>query len=269
MELRSFQYGSSSIFYRVAGNGRPILLLHGFGEDGDIWIRQVECLKDHFRLIIPDLPGSGHSELIPDMSIEGMAVVIKEICTIEFSGLPAQQAEGLVLVGHSMGGHITLAFAEKYPERISSFGLVHSSAYADSEEKKQARLKSIEFIKRHGSYAFLKTSIPGLFWNEWLNINGEIVEELIEKGKHFSSEALISYYQAMMERPDRTSVLKNFKGPVHYIMGEHDMAVPFEHSLQECYIPQRSEVYILRNSAHMGMLEETEKVNRILMNLGI
>ncbi len=265
MESRSFQYGSSSIFYHVAGSGKPLLLLHGFGEDGSIWSSQAECLKAHFRLIIPDLPGSGHSELLPDMSIEGMAEVIKEICTLEGFGSPLQGAEGVVLLGHSMGGHITLAFAEKYPEWLSSFGLVHSSAYADSEERKQVRRKSIDFIKRNGAYEFLKMSKPGLFGGAWSMEHGEIIEALIAKGENFSSEALISYYQAMIERPDRTHVLKDFKGAVLFIMGEQDTAVSFEHSLQQCHIPQRSEVCILRHSAHMGMLEEAEKVNHAIL----
>ena len=93
--------------------------------------------KDHYQLIIPDLPGSGKSELIADMSIEGMAEVIKEIDNFELQSSPLQGAEGVSLIGHSMGGYIALAFAEKHGALLNSFGLVHSSAYADGEEKKK------------------------------------------------------------------------------------------------------------------------------------
>ena len=81
----------------------------------------------------------------------------------------------------------------------------------------------------------------------------------------FRSEALAQYYQAMIDRPDRTAVLKNAGCPVLFIIGEYDMAVPFQQGLQQSYLPARSHINILRNSAHMGMLEETKKVNEILV----
>ena len=261
METKTIQYQSAKIFYRITGNGKPVVLIHGFAEDGEIWNNQIEFLsaasggKDDFKLIIPDLPGTGKSELIDDMSIEGMAELIKEIIVKE-------NISHAIVLGHSMGGYITLAIAEKYPESISAFGLFHSSAFADNEEKKAARLKSIEFIKSNGAYEFLKTTIPGLFLNPK---DYKPCIDLIEKGKQFTPEALIKYYQAMIARPDRIEVLKKFSSPVLFIIGEHDKAIPFEQSMQQCYLPAQSHVHILRNSAHMGMWEETDKVNTAML----
>lgn len=281
MQLKTFTYQSSTIFYRITGKGRPVILIHGFGEDGDIWQKQIEFLKDHlptgqagFQLIIPDLPGSGKSELIKEANIETYSEIIKEIITIELSQVspPAGggDLEGAVLFGHSLGGYITLAFAEKYPQLLSSFGLIHSSAFADTEEKKAARLKSIEFIGTHNAYDFLRTAIPGLFNQSGRlprpdGLNDEI-EDLIEKGRNFSSEALIQYYQAMIARQDKTEVLKNFPHPVLFIIGVYDNAVPFAFSLKQSYLPDRSYIHILRNSAHMGMWEETDQVNKALLD---
>lgn len=255
MEQKNITYQSSQIFYRTAGKGKPVVLIHGFAEDGDVWKNQVEFLKDHFYLIIPDLPGSGQSELTNDMSIEGMAEVIRYI-------LLKEKTETCSMVGHSMGGYITLAFAEKYPEVLTSAGLVHSSAFADSEEKKANRLKSIEFVKKNGAYEFLKAVIYDLFSETWAAANPEIVERQIEKSKNFTEEAIIAYYQAIVKRPDRTNVLKNFSKPILYIIGEQDKAVPFEQSMQQCYLPNIAYVHILRNTAHMGMFEEADKLNR-------
>ncbi len=238
-------------------------MIHGFGEDGDIWDKQVEFLsagsggKDRFHLIIPDLPGSGRSEMTKDMSIEGMAEVIKEILDIELQN-------NVTVIGHSMGGYITLAFAEKYPEMLTSFGLVHSSAFADSEEKKTARLKSVEFIKKHGAYEFLKPSIAGLFGEYWSKDHQPEINGLVEKSKNFTDEAIIQYYLAMIARPDRTHVLKSFSPPILLIIGEHDNAVPLAQSMQQSYLPNHSYIHILRQSAHMGMWEETSKVNAAL-----
>lgn len=260
MAHKTITYQSSKIFYRTIGKGRLVVLIHGFAEDGDIWKNQIEFLKDHFRLIIPDLPGSGKSELIDDMSIEGMAEVIKAI-------LLNENIESCRMAGHSMGGYITLAFAEKYPDLLSSFALVHSSAFADSEEKKANRLKSIEFIRKNGAFEFLKATIADLFTETWSSNNKEPVEQQIEKSKSFTDEAIIQYYQAMINRPDRTHVLKNFSNPILFIIGEHDKAVPFQQSMQQCYLPNQAHIHILRNSAHMGMLEEANKVNEALLQL--
>lgn len=277
MQSKNISFKGSSIFYRTTGKGRPVILIHGFGEDGDIWQKQIAFLKAHlptgqagFQLIIPDLPGSGRSEFIENADIETYSDVIKEIVTSELQFLrqPAE-AEGIVLLGHSLGGYITLAFAEKYPQMLSAFGLIHSSAFADTDEKKAARLKSIEFIGSHNAYDFLRTAIPGLFNQSGRlpppdGLNDEI-EDLIEKGRNFSSKALIQYYQAMIARHDKTRVLKNFPHPILFIIGVHDNAVPFVQSMKQSYLPNQTYIHILRNSAHMGMWEEAEQVNKALL----
>lgn len=262
MQSKTITYRSSKIFYRITGKGKPVVLIHGFGEDGNIWDKQVDFLKDQFQLIVPDLPGSGKSAVLRSQ----LAVGMEEYAEIIRAILAEEKVEQCVMFGHSLGGYITLAFAEKYPGMLDSFGLVHSTAFADSEEKKAARLKSIEFIKKYGSYDFLRNTIPGLFnpSGRWERPDG-FIEELVEKGKNFSPEALVQYYQAMIRRPDRTAVLKNFSKPILFIIGEHDNAVPFAQSLQQCYLPVQSHIHILRNSAHMGMLEETEATNNFLL----
>ena len=266
MTENTITYQNASIFYRTTGEGKTVVLLHGFAEDGDIWNNQVDFLKDHFRLIIPDLPGSGRSELVPNAIIETYAEILKEIIDIELLSYPLQGAEGVSIIGHSMGGYITLSFAEKYPHYLHSFGMFHSSAFADNEEKKQSRAKAIDFINEKGAIAFLKTSIPGLFTKAFAEQNPERINELIGRGEKFTAAALVQYYQAMIARPDRTAVLKTFPKPILFIIGEFDTAIPLQSSLQQCYLPAQSHVYILNKSAHMGMWEEADKSNQILLN---
>ncbi|MGG9960686.1 alpha/beta fold hydrolase [Ferruginibacter sp. SUN106] len=262
MLRKNISYQNATIFYRITGTGKPVVLVHGFGEDGDIWEKQIDFLKDYFTLIIPDLPGSGRSDLIADMSIEGMADVINEITRLEL-----HPSSKISMVGHSMGGYIALAVAEKYPQLLNCLGLFHSSAFADSEDKKAARLKSIGFIESNGAYEFLRTAIPGLFFQgqDGFKPSAPYIDVLVEKSRNFTPEALIKYYQAMIARPDRTAILKNFLAPVLFIIGEHDQAVPFAQGLQQSYLPDLSYIYILRNSAHMGMLEEADKANAALL----
>lgn len=270
MQARSFLFQNKQIHYRVYGSGRPVILLHGFGEDSTVWESQVNFLQNNFRLIVPDIPGSGQSEFVLNADIETYAEIIKVLCDLEFQ-VPSQEdgSDGIgnfSLIGHSMGGYITLAFAEKYPAYLRSFGLFHSSAFADSGEKKATRKKAIEFIKEKGAYTFLKTSTPNLFTGPYREARPEKVNALIEAGKNFTVEALTQYYEAMIARPDRTNVLKTFTRPVLFIIGQHDLAIPFESSMQQCYLPAQSHVHILRESAHMGMWEEEQKANSILLD---
>ena len=70
----------------------------------------------------------------------------------------------------------------------------------------------------------------------------------------------------MIGRPDRLSVLRNFNNPILFIIGEHDIAIPLQSSLQQCYVPSKSFVTILDQSAHMGMWEEKDQANNILLD---
>jgi pimeloyl-ACP methyl ester carboxylesterase len=272
-------YQNKKIFYSITGTGKPVILIHGFGEEAAIWNNQVAFLKNKFQLIIPDLPGSGQSEMIDDMSMEGMAEVIKCIYVMESHSSVFQKeeltqsyskdplSEGFreaVLIGHSMGGYIALAFAERYPERISAFGLFHSSAFADSEEKKVTRRKGIEFIQQNGAFEFLKTATPNLFSPITKNKKPELIDEQVARLHNFSPITLVSYYEAMMQRPDRTEILRKAIVPVLFIMGKYDAAVPVEDGLKQCHLPEKSYIHILQESGHMGMLEEPNKSNLIL-----
>lgn len=266
---KSISFNNTEVYYRVIGNGQPIIFIHGFGEDGTIWDNQVLILKDKFQLIIPDLPGSGKSPTSKyDLSMELMADCIYQVILTEIPGIAAikesKQPVLPVLIGHSMGGYITLAFAEKFPRLVKAFGLFHSTAYADSDAKKEIRRKSILFIQQHGAASFIEQSIPNLFSKEFAQKNPSLVRELVQRYTNFSEAALVQYYEAMIKRPDRTHLLEEFRGPVLFIMGAQDTAIPLEHSLQQCHLPTICYMKLLEGSGHMGMLEESEKTNYFL-----
>ena len=271
---KQIEIAGKKIFYRVHGHGKLVMLVHGFGETGDVWKNQIPYLKDDFQLVIPDLPGSGESDLVDDMSIEGMAEVIKIIFDKEkkLQVSEASQVSPLggdlegagALIGHSMGGYITLAFASRYPDYLSAFGLFHSSAFADSEEKKETRKKGIEFIKVHGAFEFLKNSTPNLFSPLSKDEKPELIDGFIRSLNNFSDQSLVSYYGAMMQRPDRTDLLKTIQLPVLFVMGEYDNAVPLQDGLKQAHMSEKSYIHILHQSGHMGMLEEPDNSNHIL-----
>src|ERR1700704_3356846 len=85
--MKHIVFQNKKIFYRTEGQGEPVMLLHGFAEDGDIWNYQSGKLSEKFYVIVPDLPGSGKSELLEgEVSVEDYAGVIKAIADIEITG---------------------------------------------------------------------------------------------------------------------------------------------------------------------------------------
>ena len=259
-----FNYQSSSIYYRIEGNGTPIVLLHGFGEDGEVWHHQLNALSATALVITPDFVGSGKTVVNEDAFTE---VKTAQLNSIEFY---ADSIEALlrhlniaqcVLLGHSMGGYATLAFAEKYPHLLIGFGLIHSTSFADSEEKKENRKRGIAMMEEHGGFSFLKNTIPNLFTSSFKKEYPAEVNGLIEKAKEFTTKTLQSYYQAMINRPDRTFVLTEATVPVLIMAGEEDIVVSLNDSLFQSHQPKICQIELLKGAAHMGMLEAPEKMN--------
>jgi pimeloyl-ACP methyl ester carboxylesterase len=165
-----------------------------------------------------------------------------------------------------MGGYITIAFAEMYSDKLQAFGFVQSTAFADSEEKKSSRQKGIKMIEEYGVYPFLKNTTPNLFSDRFKQQHPEKVLELIEQGKNFSKEALVQYYSAMMNRPDRTEVLEKSTVPVLFIIGSEDKAAPLDDLLKQVSLPKISFVQIIQGVGHMSMWEEPEQLNTSLLD---
>ncbi|WP_158559088.1 alpha/beta fold hydrolase [Deminuibacter soli] len=254
------QYNGKLLYYHTYGNGPVLVLLHGFAEDGSVWEYQVATLQQHYRLIVPDLPGTGSSEVLHpalETSIDDYAAAVWAL-------LQHEQVQQCVMLGHSMGGYITLAIAEQHGHALQGFGFVHSTALPDSEEKKANRQRGIEMIEAYGAAAFVKTTTPNLFSAAYKQQHAAKTEALIRKGATFGNLALQQYYYAMMQRPDRTAVLSGSKVPVLFIIGTEDVAVPLKDVLPQTYLPAVAYIHILGNVGHMGMWEAPEKVNRYI-----
>jgi pimeloyl-ACP methyl ester carboxylesterase len=259
--LKNFQYFNTNISYRIEGEGEPIVLVHGFGEDSQVWKSQVEYLKDKFMVIVPDIPGSGKSSMLEGLS---QAVTLGDYAVCIQALLLHEKIDQCFIFGHSMGGYITLAFVELYPNFVKGFGLIHSSAYADSEEKKQNRQRGIEMMEEYGAHAFLQKTIPDLFSSAFKKEHPAVIEQFISDARQFSKEACQQYYTAMMRRPDRQLTLKNSKVPVLLVAGTEDVAAPLNDILEQAKLPSISYIHVLDGVGHLGMMEAPGKINQYL-----
>lgn len=233
-----------------------LVLLHGFGETSAIWSAQQE-LAEECRLLTPDLPGTGGTPAPAAYSMESLAEAVKD-------HLDKEGVERCILVGHSMGGYVALAFAERWPDRLLGLGLFHSTAYADTEARMEMRRKGIDFMRRHGAAAFLKTSIPNLYGPLTRERRPGPLEKHLDEATDLQADALIGYYEAMIARPDRTAVLKEAQIPVLFVLGRHDNAVSLADGLSQCHLPRLSQVQLLEEAGHMGMRECPEQANEHL-----
>lgn len=251
-------FRGESVEYEVRGNGLPVMLVHGFTEDRRIWDPLLAGMEDKYCWILPDLPGSGRSDFNASLlQLKDFAELLNVISEQE-------KIAEFVLIGHSMGGYISLAFAEKYPEKIRALGLFHSSSYPDSAEKKESRDKNIRFIQKNGGTLFVGQSIPGLFSDQFKAEYPEEIRKLVDRYANFSPDSLVLYLNAMRNRPATTGVLYSITKPVLFIMGEEDKAVPLKDGLELCHIPRISYIHILSRTAHMGMIENTSLCNTIV-----
>jgi pimeloyl-ACP methyl ester carboxylesterase len=146
-----------------------------------------------------------------------------------------------------------------YPERLNGFGLIHSTAFADNEEKLEIRRRSVAFMKNHGVKLFLEQLYPNLYGEKYKEAHYGEIEKQIKASEIFKPEVLIQYYEMMMVRPDRTHVLSNFRKPILFVIGAEDKTVILTDSLRQCHLPLESHVNILENAGHMGMKEAPEQ----------
>lgn len=241
----------------IESESLPIVLLHGFCEDSRVWEEWLAFLPGRHFISI-DLPGFGNSELTENLTIESMAEAVNAV-------LQHLNVEKCLLTGHSMGGYVSLAFAEKYEEKLAGLCMFHSHPFADSEEKKAGRLKSVDFIKKNGHILYVRQMIPQLFAYDYSKGYQMEVNRLIHNAIHYSPEAIIAALDAMRLRPDRSAVLENIDCPVLLLIGKHDNAVPLDLSMAMSHLPQRASIHVFPTVGHMGMFSaqrETAKAFR-------
>jgi len=262
METRSFEFDNRQMGYVKTGAGPAVILLHGFGEDHHIFNSTVTALEKTYTVYTPDLLGTGMSPINTFPSNFSIEYVADSTAAL----IQHEKIENCVLLGHSMGGYVALAFAKKYPQYLKGFGLLHSTALPDTPIKIENRLRGITFIEKFGAATFLETTAPNLFGTYTQKNHPQLITEFIQSIPSFSNGALTSYYQAMMQRPDLTSVLETTPLPVLFILGDQDIAVALEDTLPQTKMPQTAYLYVLENCGHMGMLEQPIHFNKAVLD---
>jgi pimeloyl-ACP methyl ester carboxylesterase len=244
----------TNVFCTDQGKGFPVVLIHGFCETHEVWTRFAQQLSKDCRVISVDLPGFGKSKSLA----EGFSVADAASKIIDF--LKQLEITSCIPIGHSLGGYVTLAMVNQQASLFPGFGLFHSSAYADSEERKTSRNKVVDFVSKNGVPAFIETFIPPLFHDK----ANPHIPFAVKMALQTKQETLIGYAKAMRDRPDLTSVIEKFNNPIIFIAGEKDTVIPPETLQKQAKLAVKPHLHLMEDAAHMGMFEkEAETLNII------
>lgn len=257
---KSIKHRDVNISYNEKGAGDPIILLHGYLESSGVWDDFVPALAQRFRLIAIDLPGHGRSSVSGnEHSMEFMADAVKAVIDQEDIGR-------CMMVGHSMGGYVTLAFMEKYPLFLSAYCLFHSHPYADTDEIIENRKREIKVVQSGKKDLIYPVNIPKMF----ADFNTGRFSEELERHKEIASdipaEGITAVLKGMIKRPSRHELLEKGDIPLLLILGKHDNYIPFEEMRSRISLPHNAELLVLERSGHLGFVEEKEKSQEAIMD---
>ena len=240
------------INFQVSGKGNCIVLLHGFLESLKIWNHFIKSLSIEFKAVTIDLPGHGKTgNFSKNHSMDLMAEIVRRI-------LDHLNIKECIIVGHSMGGYVSLSFAQNHPDLLRGICLFHSQAAADSEEAQIIRDRTIKIVNKSRKN-FIQLFIPDLFAADNRKIHAKEIEALKKQAELTSKKGIIAALEGMKQRKDNTDTLRNFNKPVLFIHGKEDSRIPVSTIMQQSCLPYRCSVHLLGGVGHMGYIEAREE----------
>jgi pimeloyl-ACP methyl ester carboxylesterase len=250
-------FKKGKIAFTDKGKGRVIVLLHGFPFSKELWAGTRDALAKNFRVICIDLPGHGQSDCFGYVhSMDLMAKAVKAV-------MDKLRLKKYVLVGHSMGGYVALAFAELFPENVKGLCLFHSTSYPDSEQKKKDRDKAIESVKKDPG-AFVRTSVKNLFAAKNLRAFRKEMTFATQIARKTPKQGIVNALEGMKDRPSRDVILHFASYPIFFIIGRYDTVLPMQSLLDQSKISKKGSALLLEESGHMGFFEDKEKCVKAL-----
>lgn len=248
-----FRYGTGRIHYSDQGRGEVVVLLHGYLETSEIWRSFAGKLATKFRVITVDLPGHGSSGMLAEVhTMELMADAL-------YGLIKSNDISKIFLTGHSLGGYVTLAFAERYAEMLKGYCLFHSQPFPDSEEVLKKREREISLVKAGKKKLIYPENVSRMFATPNLQKFSEALKRSKEIASSISGEGIIAVLRGMMARSSRLSVMESGRVPCLWILGSMDNYINCVQIQMKVQLTDNTRVVILKNSGHLGFIEEEDK----------
>jgi len=247
--------------YTEQGQGLPVVFLHGFCESKEIWNHYQQEIANNCRFIAIDLPGFGESSNVLDEN-ETIATMAQKVVNT----LQELKISHFALVGHSLGGYVSLEIINQFPAHVLGLCMFNSTAFADNDDKKEARNKTIRYVQEHGVEAFIRPFVPGLFYHTNREKCASAIQLLVDIGLKTPKQSIVIITEAMRDRTDFTLLLEDLTFPVLFIVGKQDTAVLLSNSLNQCSLPQHSTSVFYHHTGHMAMFEKEKESLEALKN---
>jgi len=250
-------YKRAKIHYKIHGEGNkvPLVLLHGFLEDSEIWNPIVKELKKERQIICIDLPGHGKSEGIAEMHcMHLMADVVREV-------LKSLEIEGISIAGHSMGGYVSLEFLKNFPMILKSVMLINSTPVEDTVEKRKIRERSVKLVGKNKK-AFVSMAISNLYSEKSKIEFASEIETLKTRAVKMKAENIQAALNGMKIRPDYLEELKTFSGQKIIAAGKQDPILDIN-ELKSVALQCDCEFYSMENG-HNSYMEDINNLRTIM-----
>lgn len=247
-----FSFTGGRIHYCDRGKGPAIVLLHGYLESLEVWNGFANKLANEHRVVEIDLPGHGLSDVYGEThTMEFMASAVNEL-------IISLGIDKVFLVGHSLGGYVTLAFVEFFPDCLLGYCLFHSQPFNDLPAVIEKRKREIEIVKKGRKNLMYPDNVIRMFATSNLIKLAGHLNKLKTIASKISGEGIVAMLRGMMIRPSRLSIMEEGRVPCLWILGSMDNYIPCEAIQLKVKLPSNACVLVLKNSGHLGFIEEED-----------
>lgn len=246
----------TTIAYRERGSGDPVVLLHAFPLDHEMWRPQLEALSNSYRVIAPDYPSFGES------GDAGEALTIPKLADILADFLQEIGISEAVIGGLSMGGYVALSFAHRQPQRLRGLILADTKAEADDDAARANRDKMITLAQTQGSSGVIDALLSKLLSPDTLRSEDETVKTIQRIGSRQGAPAVAAAILALRDRPDATPFLEHIVVPTLVIVGEHDAITPPASAENLVKRIANATLATIPGAGHLSNLEAPEAFNQ-------
>jgi 3-oxoadipate enol-lactonase len=250
--------GDTDIFYEVLGSGPPVVLLHPFPANHDLWKPAAQAIVSRYRVILPDLRGHGDSGVG-----EGPATMEKHAADLA-RVLDHEEVGRAPFVGVSIGGYVLFEFWRKYRARVEALVLCNTKAQADTPEARAARVQAATDVTERGTEPFFESMLPKLLGKTTYTGRPDLVEGALRMMRKMSPEHVAMVQRGMAERQDSVETLKTINVPTMLVTGDEDILTgKAEADLMRQHIPG-SQLKVIAKAGHYSPWEQPEEVGKLL-----
>ncbi len=246
--------------YTDTGNGRPLVLIHGYPFNSSLWADQIPELSNGYRVIAPDLRGFGESDASQEPStMNSLAADVAQL--MDHLEIPRATIGGL-----SMGGYVALAFYKQFAARVRALVLADTRAHADTEEGKQTRAQQAEKALSEGMGGIADAMLPKLLTPETVSKHPEIVKRVRDMMLKTKPEGAAAALRGMAERDDQTELLPRISVPTLILVGAEDAITPVADSEKMHQAIAGSSLVVLDHAGHVSNIERAKQFNDALLH---